>query len=242
MDVKRKKMKDAIRSYILGSGADVCGFAGIERFEKAPAGFHPLDIFEACKTVIVFGVSLPLGLFQVAPRLIYGHYNDASCAYVDKIAFLAAKEMERLSGGSAVPMPSDAPYEFWDQDKMEGRGLISMKHAAVLAGLGSLGKNTLLVNEQYGNRLTLGAILTDCELSSDPLVRSVCLQNCQLCIKSCPVQALGEGKVQQELCRMHAYGKNARGFDTVDCNKCRAVCPMRFGRMPHPSISKDREG
>ena len=25
------------------------------------------------------------------------------------------------------------------------------------------------------------------------------------------------------------YGNTARGFDTVDCNKCRRECPMRDG-------------
>jgi epoxyqueuosine reductase QueG len=35
-----------------------------------------------------------------------------------------------------------------------------MKHAAVNAGIGALGKNTLLINKKYGNRLVIGAILT----------------------------------------------------------------------------------
>ena len=232
-------MKDEIRSFLLGLGADVCGFAGIERFSEAPKDFHPADIFPACKTVIVFGVALPRGLFQVPPRLIYGHYNYASCAYVDEIAFRAAREIERLSGSSALPLPSDGPYEFWDRDAMEGRGLISMKHAAAAAGLGTLGKSTLLVNARYGNRLTLGAILTDCELPSDPLAGSVCLENCRLCVISCPVQAIGENGVCQKLCRTHAYGKNTRGYDTVDCNICRAVCPMRNGIAFHSSGIED---
>ncbi|MDP4268236.1 MAG: hypothetical protein Q8880_12480 [Bacteroidota bacterium] len=49
-------------------------------------------------------------------------------------------------------------------------------------------------------------------IGSDPLAESICIENCNLCIENCP-----------------SYGTNARGFDTVNCNKCRVVCPMRFG-------------
>jgi hypothetical protein len=141
-------VKEAVRSHVLGLGADVCGFAGIERFDGAPKGFRPTDVFPACKTVLVFGIALPEGLLGVPPRLIYGHFNYGSCPWVDRIAFFAAREIERLTGGRAVPMPSDGPYEYWDAENMEGRGLISMKHAAVQAGLGALGKSTLLINER----------------------------------------------------------------------------------------------
>lgn len=29
-------------------------------------------------------------------------------------------------------MPCDNPYEYWDEEKLQGKGLISMKHTAVL--------------------------------------------------------------------------------------------------------------
>ena len=222
-------MKESIRNFILGQGADVCGFAGIDRFGGAPEGFSPADVFPACKTAVVFGIALPTGLYEVPPRLIYGHYNYASCPWVDRIAFCAAREIERLLGGRAVPLPSDGPYEAWNAEEREGRGLISMKHAAVQAGLGALGKSTLLLNERFGNRLTLGAVLTDRAIPSDPLAEGVCLPGCRICVDGCPAQAIADGRVIQKLCRLHAYGKNARGYDTVDCNRCRASCPMGAG-------------
>ena len=222
-------MKEAIRRFILDQGADVCGFAGIERFSDAPEGFRPSDVFPACKTIVVFGIALPAGLFDVPPRLIYGHFNYGSCPWLDRIAFFAAREIERATGGRAVPMPSDGPYEAWDALVLEGRGLISLKHAAVQAGLGALGKSTLLLNERFGNRLTLGAVLADCALPSDPLAESVCLPDCRLCVDGCPAQAINEGRVIQKRCRLNTYGKNTRGYDTVDCNRCRAACPMGAG-------------
>jgi epoxyqueuosine reductase QueG len=223
-------VKEKIKEMILGLGADVCGVAHVERFSEAPEGFHPKDIFPECESVVVLGIALPRGLAKVEPRLIYAHFNSDACIAVDRIAFQAAKEIEKLSGGCAVPLPSDGPYEYWDADKLEGRGLISMKHAAVLAGLGTLGKSTLLLNQDFGNMLVLGAILTDIGMASDPPAESICAEGCSLCIKNCPAQALDRDGVNQFQCRQNTYGTNARGYDIVRCNRCRTVCPMRFGK------------
>ena len=43
------------------------------------------------------------------------------------------------------------------------------------------------------------------------------------------IKETADGSVDQKRCRINTYGKTARGFDTVDCNNCRTVCPMRFG-------------
>lgn len=222
-------MKEEIRKKALDLGADVCGFANIDRFIDAPEGFHPCDSYRDCKSVVVIGFALPKGLFEVKPDLIYGHFNYLTTPEVDKLTMTTAKIIEDRYDGVAVPMPCDGPYDYWDSQKMEGRGLISMKHAAVNAGLGTLGKNTLLLNAKFGNRLTVGAILTNLELRSDDFAESICVEGCSLCIKNCPAQAIKEESVIQKLCRNNAYGKTARGFDTVMCNQCRTVCPLRLG-------------
>lgn len=222
-------MKDTIKRLILSYGADVCGIANIDRFSDSPIGFSPCDIFENCKSVITFGMALPKGLTKVNPRLIYGHFNEYSCMEVDRIALKGAKEIEKQFNCSAVPMPCDCPLEYWDNSSMTARGLISMKHAAVFSGLGSLGKNTLLINPIYGNLMTIGAILTDLELESDELCGDLCINGCTKCLDSCPVHAIQNGSVNQKLCRNHTYGKTERGFSTVDCNKCRSVCPLKYG-------------
>lgn len=221
-------MKEQIRELVLSCGADICGFANIDRFDVAPLGFKPTDILQDCRSIISFALALPRGLAKVNPRLIYGYYNNLSCPEADKIAFISAKKIEQNFKCIAVPMPCDSPYEYWDADKLEGRGLLSMKHIAALAGLGSLGKNTLLMNKQYGNMLTLGVILTTLDLESDQLCTDLCITSCSKCINACPVGAINNGEVNQKLCRSHTYGETKRGFDTVDCNICRVVCPINL--------------
>ncbi len=219
-------MKEQIRKIVLSFGADICGFANIEPFENAPEGYNPKDIYANCNSVISYAIALPKGLTKVNPRLVYGHYNSISCPEVDLIAFKAAKEIEKQFNCIVVPVPCDAPYEYWDNDKMEGRGLLSMKHIAELSGLGAIGKSSLLLTKQYGSMVTLGAMLTDLDISSDQISEKVCIDKCHTCIDACPVKAIENGTVNQKLCRENTYGKTSRGFDTVDCNKCRVSCPL----------------
>lgn len=223
-------MNREIKEIILSLGADVCGIANIECFSDAPQGFSPRDLFEGSKSVIVFGVALPKGLTKVEPRLIYGHFNYCCVEKADDVAFKGAKIIEERFKCSCVPIPSDSPYECWDEETKSGHGLLSMKHAACLAGIGTLGKNTLLINRKFGNLLTVGAILTDLDLPSDELCESLCIEGCTKCLDSCPVHAIHDGIVDQKLCRNHTYGTNKRGFGTTDCNICRVVCPMKYGR------------
>lgn len=91
------------------------------------------------------------------------------------------------------------------------------------------GAGSILINPEYGNCLTVGAILTDLELKADELQPDLCIPGCRKCLDSCPAQAIKDGSVIQKLCRTNTYGQTARGFGTVECNKCRVVCPMRYG-------------
>ena len=222
-------MEEFIKNIFTSLGSDVCGIAGIERFETAPKGFHPTDLYSKCKSVIVFGITLPKGLWEVEPQLMYEHFNTISCSMVDYIALTASNRIEKEFKCTCVPLPCDTPYNSWDEESMTGHGLLSMKHTAVAAGIGTLGKNTLLLNEVYGNRLTVGAVLTDIELKSDPFAKSICIEGCTLCLDICAVSAINEDKVEQKKCRLNSYGKTKKGFETVDCNKCRTVCPVGKG-------------
>ena len=222
-------MKDDIRKVFTRLGADVCGVANIDRFAAAPEGFGPRDIFPDCKSVVVFGIAIPTGTTMVSPRIVYKQFSRISRIELDRIAFYASLEIERRFHGYAVPIPSDDPYDYWNPDDLEGRGILSMRHAAVLAGLGTLGKNTMLLSRDFGNTLNIGAVLTSLDLPSDELLESVCLPDCRLCIEACPAGALDGVTVNQKLCRMNTYSTNERGFEVTKCNACRVVCPMRYG-------------
>lgn len=219
-------MKSRVKEILNNLGADVCGIANIDRFCDSPTGFSPLDIYKDCKSVIVFGVSIPKGITQINPQYIYGHFNTKNCDRVDNICFNSSKQIEKEMNCNAVPVPCDSPYEYWNQEALEGRGLMSMRHAAFLAGIGSIGKSGLLLNRDFGTLLTIGVILTDMDLESDALADEICIENCTRCLDSCPVSAIEHGVVNQKLCRTNTYSTNDRGFDIVNCNNCRVMCPI----------------
>lgn len=168
-------MEQKIKDTLLGLGADVCGIAGVDKFAEAPEGFHPTDIYKDCKSVVVYALGLPKGLTKVSPRIVYQHLNGISRNQLDYIGIAGGMALEAL-GGVAVPLPCDGPYDYWDSEKMEGRGILSMRHAALLAGVGCMGKNTLIINKKFGSMINIGAILTNLDLHSDPPHENIVLK------------------------------------------------------------------
>ncbi len=154
---------------------------------------------------------------------------------VDTLTAEIALRLEELGVG-CVPVPSDDPYEHWEADRSYGRAILSLRHAGYLAGLGVLGKNTLLINEYYGNMIQLGAVLVDAELEGNPIATyEACLSDCQLCIDYCPEKALDGASVNQQLCRPRSNFMTEKGYILKKCYVCRSVCPTALG-MKQQSI------
>lgn len=210
-------------------GADECGIAGVERFAGAPDGFKPTDIFGKCRSVVVFLKKMPPEVISLDNPVPYTRTANQLWEELDAIALKLSLFLEDR-GVPAVPVPSDDPYLYWDEKKKRGMGIMSMRHAGMLAGLGTLGKNTLLVNRKHGNLVYIGCVLLGKALKADPLVKNgICLPGCTVCIKSCPVKALNGTTVNQKLCRSNSIKKTARGFTLYTCNLCRRMCPRREG-------------
>lgn len=223
-------MERQIKQLLRELGADVCGIAQIGAFASFPEPFSPTHLYAGCRSVIVFGKALPKGLSEVDPRFIYGYFNRLSAAETDRVALNAAKQLEKRFGAIAVPVPCDGPYEYWEKDTLTGKGLISVKDAAVAAGVGQLGKSGILLNPEYGSLLTIGLLLTDLALKGDAPCENICIPGCSRCVDACPAQAIGSETVNQKRCREYTYAKTERGFDVVNCNRCRMVCPKKYGR------------
>jgi len=60
-------------------------------------------------------------------------YKFVSDVVLDEVFRITCDLSLRLQdlGVAAVPIPSE-PYEYWDVEKNEGRGILSLKHAGYL--------------------------------------------------------------------------------------------------------------
>ncbi len=210
-------------------GADLCGIAPVARFTGAPEGFHPSDIYPGCRSVIVVACRFALSTLEAATNVPYTLVRNQLVGRLDAITCGLASELE-AEGIAAVPIPSAEPYEHWDAARRHGRGILSLKHAAVLAGLGIMGKNTLLVNDRCGNMLWLGAVLASVDLEPDPpAAYQVCPPRCRLCLDACPQHALDGTTIDQRRCRERSVSVTDGGGWVLSCNACRKVCPMHAG-------------
>lgn len=160
-------------------GAHGCGIASIKRFDAAPEGFSPRDIFSRCKSVISIFKEMPIGAIMAENPIPYTHAAYQLYAEMDNTSMELIRYCHEF-GAEAVIVPADTPYIYWDVENMEGKGILSHKHTAVLAGLGILGHNTIFMNPEYGNMVYLGSVLVDAELEQDELMTDFsCIPGCR---------------------------------------------------------------
>jgi epoxyqueuosine reductase QueG len=223
-----------VKSIATGLGADQCGIARADAFGGAPEGFRPTDIYPRCRSVVVFLNAMPAEIAQAPNPVPYSNTAFLIYAELDRLGLALTRELE-AQGVPAVPVPCDNPYLCWDEAASRGMGILSMRHAAQLAGLGRLGRNTLLVNDELGNMGYIGAVLTSAELEPDaPLAGSPCPEACRICQEACPEQALVGQSVIQGRCRKSSIRTVGRGFSIYHCNLCRSRCPLSRGRRAAP--------
>ena len=226
-----------IKQIVINNGADLFGVAPVNRFENAPKGFHPVDIYKKTKSVIVFAKRIPSETLYAESCVPFTHINTLAMQAVDLMTFHISAEFETI-GIKNVIIPTDDPYEFWDDENKTGRAILSLRHTGYLAGLGVIGRNNLLVNEYFGNMIQIGALLTDTEIEPSPLADyKTCADNCRICIDTCPVKALDGTTVNQKLCRPLSVYKNEKGYILKKCYNCRKNCPLTLGLKQKTKIN-----
>lgn len=116
---------------------------------------------------------------------------------------------------------------------------------AAYAGLGWIGKHSLLINADLGSWLLLSGIVTTLPLTPDELVADQC-GACTLCLDACPTGAIvGERDVDARKCISYLTiekdgvltdaEKSAVGTHVFGCDVCQEVCPWNLA----PATSSD---
>ena len=215
-----------VKEIMRALGADLCGIASIDRFHDAPEGYHPLDVMPACKSVISFGCRFPVGTLLCRSHAPYTKVRNSITPKMDAIALDFCMEMER-NGMLCAPIPTNEAE--WDEKTNRSRSIISLKHAAQAAGLGTIGRHSLLITPEFGSMIWLGAVLCAQELEPDAMKAPVCTQ-CNLCVNACPVNALETQEMNQQICWDYAFGtEEVSQTWRISCHQCRDVCPYNLG-------------
>lgn len=113
---------------------------------------------------------------------------------------------------------------------------IDERHAALIGGLGILGKNGLLINEKYGTYVFIGDMITDIEpsaLSAVPAREYSFCSDCGACTSACPTGVLrGEcaeclSAITQRKGELNEQERALmRRYNTAwGCDLCQSACP-----------------
>jgi len=126
--------------------------------------------------------------------------------------------------------------------KVAEKSLIPQKMAAVRAGVGWQGKNSLIVTEEFGSWITLCSLVVDVEFELDEPSSQSC-GTCQACQRACPTAAIqSPGIINASKCLVYHTCKTGAilqefrsrmGNRLVSCDCCQEICP--FNRHVRPA-------
>lgn len=93
----------------------------------------------------------------------------------------------------AIPPTHVDPWAYFGEPDEHAETILSLTHAAVEAGLGTLGMAEQLITPKFGPRIMLAAVLTSAPIKPDErLTEALCLgPECGRCVQTCPVSAVG---------------------------------------------------
>ena len=210
-----------LKKFCRESGADLFGVASIDGIKED--FIISKKILEKCDKAVCLGIRLSrsiLAEIDSAPTKLYFHHYRTANAVLDQLAFKTANYIQR-KGFSALPVPASVILD-WDKQSAH----LSHKRLAVLAGLGWIGRNNLLVNKNLGAQFRLVSILTDMPLKIDKSAKAGC-GDCHLCVKFCPVGAIKDNP--QEFDHLKCFEKlkefqRQKLVDQYICGICVNAC------------------
>ena len=215
-----------LHKYLLQQGASDVGFSIPPDAETAFPGL-PYAV-----SIVVRLSDFIIDEIDGAPTHTYfNHYRSVN-AFLDQLLLKAGLFLQK----EGYRYCTVAASQSINKDGWNYQGRYSHKKAATLAGLGTVGKSSLFLHREWGPRVRLATLFTDCPFTVPETILPSPCQNCHLCVEACPAGAITgrswEPGLPRELlfdpakCSNHmkrAYQHIGRG---AVCGICMQVCPQ----------------
>ena len=194
--------------------------------------FNPESLLPGCKSVIVVTYNY---LTDSEPKS--DKYRTARYTWIQDYHILVKDLLEKLAAMIVNDYPTVKYRTTVDSSA------ISEKRWAVEAGVGCMGKNGLVHNDN-GSFFVIGTLLVNrfCDQYDPSLPKSDCGE-CEICIRNCPVNALETPfRVDARRCvsyhntedKMPNYNELALQKYLFGCDICQEVCPRNKKKFPDP--------
>ncbi|MBN1856722.1 MAG: hypothetical protein JW846_07215 [Dehalococcoidia bacterium] len=241
VNVPPERMTSLVKEVASFYGASLAGIVELQDCHYYTHRNTGEPIHHGFKYAIVFAVEMPTEMINRAP---HRETLLATCnGYVQ-----AAQIGARLSGyiksiGYDTSLSCMVSYD------------APLVLLAERAGIGQIGRCNVIVTKEYGNRVRLGAVMTNLPLVADQPVDFGLKQFCMLCGKcaaNCPVRALSSTEpqlVNGSLVWEHNEVKCMRMWTktSTDCAICISSCPFTQGVDPektdamkgNPAVMRD---
>ncbi len=238
--MERLSLSERIKEISGDLGIDTIKFVSPEPFEnyslKESPRRDPIITLPSAQTLIICGIYI--GGFDVPDRdnPNIGQFSRLilSSFYFDVVAPLEA----------IVTLLKKEGYQAILCDGYNSSSVLPLKLAAVRAGIGWQGKNSLLITQEYGSFIALGGIITDAPLEREKvtLQKNHC-GKCDACQKACPVNALEDSyKLNVDRCLSNSLEGDELSEDTrlamgnkiLECDACQLACPWNQKHLKSP--------
>ncbi len=177
-------------------GADLVGIANGAELDAHPPDpanpKRPSDITELDSgRVIVLARRLNHGVARILPwGDRHKYYNDElTLTMLEETSLELVLWLEDCGYPAVIVPPTHVdPWRYKGDPAEHQTTLLSLPHAAVEAGLGTLGLNLQLLTPEFGPRVLLTAVLVTVDVECDNRTeKSLCLgPECGRCLQTCP--------------------------------------------------------
>jgi epoxyqueuosine reductase len=183
-----QKFTEEIKTVAMANGAALVGVAAIGAIPPCNPPLPVQRVMPEARSVVVFAIPMLRGSIE-SPSLLPAMISTHATYKEEEILELRLGRFLEERGHRATMIVPASPTEM-SNETLGMVGDISLRHAAVGAGLGVIGKSRLLLTRQWGPRVRLGAVVTNAPLVADKPIEERLCDDCDLCVQSCPGQAL----------------------------------------------------